>query len=172
MDCMTLAVDFISADEERKLIEFCRTNITARHAGRNSVKRYGSSAPYPAGYVSNSIPAEFQFILERLPHAANHVTVNEYRQGQAIAPHIDSASSGPIIQIVSLGSPAAMRFTRKGEPPINLDLPPRSLCILAGPLRHEWQHAILPVEAYRISLVFRLGTRLGTNPLPRSYLGN
>ncbi|KAH9542174.1 hypothetical protein CY35_14G102600 [Sphagnum magellanicum] len=45
------------------------------------------------------------------PAPINHVLVNEYLPGQGIMPHQDGPLYHPVVAILSLGSPALMRFT-------------------------------------------------------------
>lgn len=44
------------------------------------------------------------------PSPINHVLVNEYLPGQGIMPHQDGPAYFPVVAIISLGSPAVMRF--------------------------------------------------------------
>lgn len=45
------------------------------------------------------------------PSPINHVLVNEYLPGQGIMPHQDGPAYFPVVAIISLGSPAVMRFS-------------------------------------------------------------
>ncbi len=45
---------------------------------------------------------------------ANHVLVNAYLPGEGIMPHEDGPLYHPAVCILSLGSPAILRFWRKG----------------------------------------------------------
>jgi alkylated DNA repair dioxygenase AlkB len=37
----------------------------------------------------------------------------------------------------------------------NLELPPRSLYLLSGEVRHEWEHSIVPMDVTRRSITLR-----------------
>lgn len=137
------------------------------------VQHYGSSyhdsnpAPFPA-FV--------QVIAERLhrhrhfaavPHMA---IINEYLPGQGIGPHIDDSNSGEHIAILSLGSDICMEFRNDGDRH-SLVLQRRSLCLLSGPARWQWQHGIpkrrtdiihgvRQQRSRRISLTFRIANSL------------
>jgi alkylated DNA repair dioxygenase AlkB len=75
----------------------------------------------------------------------------------AIGWHRDAPPFG-IVAGVSLGSACRFRLRRRigdrwGR--ATIDLQPRSLYLLDGPARSEWQHSIPPVETLRYSLTFR-----------------
>src|SRR5205085_2830714 len=83
--------------------------------------------------------------------------VTEYSPGAAIGWHRDRPIFGDVIGI-SLGAPCRFRLRRKlGDrwERASLVLRPRSAYLLRGPVRHEWQHSIPPVEALRYSVTFR-----------------
>lgn len=79
--------------------------------------------------------------FHRLP---DQVIVNEYLPGQGIAAHIDCLPCfGPVVAAVSLGSASTMDFTSPdGGTRVPVRLEAGSLCVMAGPARHEWRHAI------------------------------
>jgi alkylated DNA repair dioxygenase AlkB len=59
---------------------------------------------------------------------------------------------------VSLLAPATMRFRREDEGNwlrISHTLEPRSIYILSGEARTEWEHSIPPLDALRYSITFR-----------------
>lgn len=96
----------------------------------------------------------------------DQVIVNEYLPGQGISKHIDCIPCfGPTIASLSLGSTCEMTLL-KGEEERRTILRPRSLLVLDGEARAEWQHAIPARQAdvvdgertarqTRISLTFR-----------------
>jgi len=75
----------------------------------------------------------------------NQLTVNEYRPGQGIGSHVDTHSAfGDGLISISLNSGAVMEFRRQGGDEKKLvHLPPRSLCLMSGPARYEWEHMIV-----------------------------
>lgn len=102
--------------------------------------------------------------MERL---RENCVINEYIPPQGIAPHKDYGSFGPTIACVSLGSDIVMDFK---HPARNLRvpvfLPVRSLWVISGPARTEWEHGIAPRlndvingerrrRARRVSITFR-----------------
>jgi alkylated DNA repair dioxygenase AlkB len=83
--------------------------------------------------------------------------INEYRAGAGIGWHKDKPEFGIIVG-VSLLAPATMRFRREDEGNwlrISHTLEPRSIYILSGEARTEWEHSIPPLDALRYSITFR-----------------
>jgi alkylated DNA repair dioxygenase AlkB len=83
--------------------------------------------------------------------------VNEYRAGAGIGWHKDKPEFGIIVG-VSLLAPATMRFRRAhGESWIRVSytLKPRSIYILSGEARTDWEHSIQPLNGLRYSITFR-----------------
>ena len=76
--------------------------------------------------------------------AFDQAIINEYEPGQGIAPHVDCEPCfGPVVATLSLGSDVEMQFdhVRTGER-IPVRLEQRSLAVLKGDTRYEWQHSI------------------------------
>ena len=89
--------------------------------------------------------------------AFRQVGVNEYHPGAGIGWHKDKPQFGIIVG-VSLLAPATLRFRRtQGENWIRAShtLQPRSIYILAGEARTDWEHSIPPLNALRYSITFR-----------------
>lgn len=83
--------------------------------------------------------------------------VNEYRPGAGIGWHKDKAQFGVIVG-VSLLAAATMRFRRvqgRGWARVSQTIAPRSIYLLAGEARTEWEHSIPPLGELRYSLTFR-----------------
>jgi alkylated DNA repair dioxygenase AlkB len=83
--------------------------------------------------------------------------VNEYRPGAGIGWHKDKALFGIVVG-VSLLAPATMRFRRaqdRGWARVAQTLVPRSMYVLSGEARTEWEHSIPPLDQLRYSLTFR-----------------
>jgi alkylated DNA repair dioxygenase AlkB len=95
------------------------------------------------------------------PADLQHVLVTEYRPGAAIGWHRDKAVFAEVIG-VSLLSACRFRFRRKqGNAWQRADLitEPRSVYLLAGSSRTEWEHSIPPVERLRYSVTFRRSSK-------------
>jgi alkylated DNA repair dioxygenase AlkB len=86
-----------------------------------------------------------------------HVLVTEYDVGAAIGWHRDKAVFGDVIG-VSLLAPCVFRLRRKVAARwerASLTVEPRSVYLLRGPSRTEWEHSIPAVDALRYSITFR-----------------
>ena len=83
--------------------------------------------------------------------------VAEYRPGTAIGWHRDKAVFGEVIG-VSLCSPCVFRFRRPVGPAwerYSLTAEPRSVYLLSGAARTDWEHSIPAVASLRYSITFR-----------------
>ena len=83
--------------------------------------------------------------------------VNEYRPGAGIGWHKDKALFGIVVG-VSLLAPATMRFRRaqgRGWTRLAQRIAPRSMYVLSGEARTEWEHSIPPLDELRYSITFR-----------------
>jgi alkylated DNA repair dioxygenase AlkB len=91
------------------------------------------------------------------PDALHHVLINEYAPGAPIGWHRDRPQFEDVLG-VSLLSPAPLRFRRKRAERWErrtLTVEPRSVYLLRGPSRTEWEHSIPPAEDLRYSITFR-----------------
>jgi alkylated DNA repair dioxygenase AlkB len=91
------------------------------------------------------------------PEALQHVLVTAYGPGAAIGWHRDKAVFGEVVG-VSLGAPCIFRLRRRvGErwERASVVAEPRSVYLLSGAARTEWEHSIPPVDALRYSITFR-----------------
>jgi len=91
------------------------------------------------------------------PEAIEHALLIRYGEGAGLGWHRDRPVFGDVIGI-SLLSPAPLRFRRKQGAKwqrFTLSAEPRSIYVLRGPSRSEWEHSIPPVETLRYSITFR-----------------
>ena len=92
------------------------------------------------------------------PDMLQHVLITEYAPGAGIGWHSDRPEFGIIIG-VSLVAPCHFRLRRKIAPTkwqrASLIALPRSIYLMQGTARHEWQHSIPPVDNLRYSVTFR-----------------
>lgn len=89
--------------------------------------------------------------------ALRHALVTEYAPGAPIGWHRDRPVFGEVIG-VSLASACRFRFRRKrgsGWEREAVTLEPRSVYLLRGPVRTEWEHSIPPAKELRYSVTFR-----------------
>ena len=112
----------------------------------------------------------------------NQLTVNHYKPGQGIGSDVDTPSAfGDGLMSISLNGGIVVEFRKVGsEPPLKklVYLPPRSLVLMSGPARYEWEHYIVTrrTDTYqgqviprklRVSLTLRTAISLdGREPLP------
>jgi alkylated DNA repair dioxygenase AlkB len=121
---------------------------------------------------ADDLPAELLPVRERAAQFAGlqadelrHVLLTEYPAGAAIGWHKDKHVFGDVIGI-SLLSPCVFRFRRKrgtGWERANVVAQPRSVYLLRGLARDQWEHSIPPVEKPRYSITFR-SFRAGRTP--------
>ena len=88
-----------------------------------------------------------------------HALVSEYRPGTPIGWHRDKPVYGVVVGL-SLAGRGRMRFRPlDSRAPRNamvlLELEPRSIYVMQGPIRWQWQHSMLPTNALRYSITFR-----------------
>lgn len=162
--------NFINNDEERALITAIDDQTWLTDLKRR-VQHYGYKYDYKARAVSNEaylgpLPAWIQPITNKLndqdifESVLDQAIVNEYQPGQGISAHIDCVPCfGGTIASLTLGSGATMQFTnlRTGQRE-EVYLKERSLIVLSGAARYEWQHAI-PARKSDIVSGFKLPRR-------------
>lgn len=94
------------------------------------------------------------------PDALEQVLVAEYSPGTPLGWHRDVPDFKTIVG-VSLGNAAVLRF--RPYPPdavakrhaVQLQVEPRSIYVMAGKSRWDWQHCVAPVKAPRWSITLR-----------------
>ncbi len=94
--------------------------------------------------------------------SVRQVLCTEYEVGVGIGWHRDKPHFKEILGL-SLGSPCKFRFRRRnGErwERHTLEALPRSLYMMDGEARSQWEHSIPPVEARRYSITFRTMKRM------------
>jgi alkylated DNA repair dioxygenase AlkB len=161
---LILIPDFLTESEEQDIVSrIPESKGKKRSSERNSVRRFGSNTPYKNQIESSIIPDYLDRIGQKLVESQlllvkpNSISINEYLPGNAIAPHIDSIESGPIITILSLLSDATMVLNHPRQQEQQILVPKLSILQLKDEIRYSWTHAILPVQHKRYSIVFRNG---------------
>ena len=98
------------------------------------------------------------------PDALKHAHLIEYRPGATIGWHRDRPEFEDVLGL-SLLSPCTFRLRRKvcGKwERHSFTAEPRSVYLLRGPARHEWEHSIPALPTLRYSITFRsMATRRG-----------
>lgn len=146
---------------------------------KRRVQHYGYKYDYKARFIDYSmkigeLPEWVAPLAKKLnqegymPAIPDQLIVNEYKQGQGIASHVDCEPCfGDTIISLSIGSTCIMEFTNKEtKEKIQVFLEPRSLVVLKNDARYLWTHGISGKKAdifkgikherkTRISLTFR-----------------
>jgi alkylated DNA repair dioxygenase AlkB len=134
--------------------------------GKRRVVPFGTRYDYNGGGVKTADPIP-EFLLPLRDRAAafaglsserlQQALVTEYTPGAAIGWHRDRPHYGDVIG-VSLLAPCTFRMRRKrdgGWDRASLGLDPRSIYLMRGPSRDEWEHSIPAMEKLRYSVTFR-----------------
>ena len=170
-DGLRYAPDFLSAVEEAELVrrlsglpfrpfEFHgfvgkRETISFGWSYRFDGSGLGEAAPIPAWLLPlRARAADFAGLAAG---ALEHALLIRYGEGAGLGWHRDRPVFGDVLGI-SLLSPAPLRFRRRiGAKWQRFTLPaaPRSIYLLRGPARTEWEHSLTPVAALRYSITFR-----------------
>ena len=136
------------------------------HLGNRRVVSFGLKYDYSRRSVepASEMPAFLEDLLTRVadfagtdPNAFRQVGVSEYRAGAGIGWHKDKQEFGIIVGVSLLAS-ATMRFRRAngvGWTRVSHIVKPRSIYILDGEARTEWEHSIPPLSDLRYSITFR-----------------
>jgi alkylated DNA repair dioxygenase AlkB len=163
--------EFLSRDEEAELMDEFRSLAFREfefhgYLGKRRVVSFGLHYDFNAGGVHpiGEIPG---FLLPLRETAAafagvaaaelEHVLVAEYPPGAGIGWHRDRPAFKDVIG-VSFSSSCRFRLRRRRGPGwerASLTVEPRSVYLLRGPARTEWQHSIPPGERLRYSVTFR-----------------
>ena len=190
------ADDFLTETEEAGLLAVLTRVAFANFEMRGVVARrrvafYGATYDRPGVGAATDAPPLPDFLLplrERAgrwagiaPDAFVMALINEYRAGAPIGWHRDAPQYG-VVAGISLGSPCRMRFrpyrrlhgsdSAPDRPPRKatheLLLRPRSVYLMTGSSRAQFEHSIPAVSALRYSITFRtvrgqpLAVRLGS----------
>jgi alkylated DNA repair dioxygenase AlkB len=87
-----------------------------------------------------------------------HVLVSEYRPGTPIGWHRDKPQYGIVVGI-SLAGVGRMRWRpyahQDAQHTVSLDLARRSIYVMRGPIRWQWQHSMPPMRELRYSITMR-----------------
>jgi alkylated DNA repair dioxygenase AlkB len=166
-----LAENFLTAVEESALVgrfrsmefhELRMRGVTARRR----VIQYGWKYSFETFRMTEGPPLPDFLVPVRddaaafagLPaEALSEGLLTEYAAGATIGWHRDAPGFDVVVGI-SLLTPARFRF-RRGKTGAwenaEARLAPRSIYVLTGPARTEWEHSIPAVEALRYSITFR-----------------
>jgi alkylated DNA repair dioxygenase AlkB len=178
--------DGIISEETQKILvsELNRLNLQPfefhGYLGNRRVANFGLKYDFTRRSVQKAedIPSFLEVLLVLAADFAGceksafrQVAVNEYQAGAGIGWHKDKPEFRTIVG-VSLLAPALIRFRRpQGDKwsRVSHKLNPRSIYVLAGQSRTDWEHSIPPLGALRYSITFRtLSTTQHIPDLPDS----
>ncbi|MBW3538037.1 alpha-ketoglutarate-dependent dioxygenase AlkB [Candidatus Parcubacteria bacterium] len=163
--------DFISADQERQLLEFIKKLQFHRvvmhgQAAKRVVRHFGVGYNFETRLTTTGepMPGELSWLAERAEELAElkrgqivEALVTRYPVGATIGWHSDAEPFGVVVGI-SLQAPCIMRFQRReaGERYVyERILNPRSAYVLRDEVRQLWQHHIPATKQERYSITFR-----------------
>lgn len=164
-------MDAVSADEERALLADIKALPFQEFdfhgfLGKRRVVSFGWKYDFAAAALREAepIPAFLQAVRDQAAATINRdaasfeqVLVTEYGPGAGIGWHKDKAVFDEVVGL-SLATACTLRLRRRvGEKwqRISTELAPRSIYLLSGAVRSEWEHSIPPVSETRYSLTFR-----------------
>ncbi len=170
-DGFAYRAELVSPDEEAGLLEYFR-KLDFReyefhgYLGKRRVVSFGLHYDTNENTVrrTEDIPGFLLTLRQKAadfarlaPSELQQALVTEYTPGAAIGWHRDRPVYRDVIG-VSFGSSCRFRLRRKrgsGWERASLIVEPRSVYLLRGPARTEWQHSIPPAERLRYSVTFR-----------------
>lgn len=166
--------DFLSPEEEAALLRQIETLPLApmKYQGFTALRRvvsYGGQYDFSAHRLNEAepLPPWLQPLREKAagwlgiaPDRFTQALVAEYRPGTPLGWHRDVPDFEDVVGI-SLLDDAVLRF--RPYPPtepkranvIRLTVAPRSIYLLRGPARWEWQHSVPPTKSLRYSITLR-----------------
>jgi alkylated DNA repair dioxygenase AlkB len=134
--------------------------------GKRLTCSYGSGYDYERGRLTDAppLPEWLLRLRDRLaplagldPLLFEQALLIRYDPGAGIGWHRDRPQFGQVLGL-SLSAPCTLRLRRRTEQGFlrrALELPPRSLYLLSGEVRREWEHSIVPMEQTRRSVTLR-----------------
>jgi alkylated DNA repair dioxygenase AlkB len=164
--------DFVSAAVERELIAQISSLPLqpfqfGPYEGKRRVASFGYRYDYTLRRLQQADPVP-EWLIPMIGQVEDfggaetqvrQVLCTEYDTGVGIGWHRDKPHFDRIFGL-SLGSPCKLRFRRRtGEKwdRFTLDAEPRSIYLMQGAARQEWEHSIPTVEAPRYSITFHHG---------------
>lgn len=170
LEALRYAVEFIPPATERDLIERLAALPLqpfqfGQYQGKRRVASFGFRYDYTLRCLQTAepIPPWLAPLIGRIEWFGGpdtkiaQVLCTEYDTGVGIGWHRDKPYFDRIFGL-SLGSPCMFRFRRPAGDTwerFALDAAPRSVYMMAGATRRDWEHSIPAVEAPRYSITFR-----------------
>lgn len=166
--------DFITKEEEHRLYEeitktVLHTFTFQGYEAKRKVASFGQDWSFEKRALSKGkdIPEAFRPLIEKVaarlslePGAFQELLLTEYPEGSVINWHRD-APPFDLVAGISLLSDATFRLRPQAKEKqgrgsvISFPVQRRSLYVIAGPSRTDWQHSIAPVKQVRYSITLR-----------------
>jgi alkylated DNA repair dioxygenase AlkB len=163
--------DLISPEEEAELVDYLQSLPFAPfnfhgHLANRRVIGFGFRYDYDNRRLVEAadIPDFLLGLREKVATFAYHpaedfvqILINEYRPGAGIGWHRDKPHFEDVAG-VSLLAPCSFRLRRKNGAKWDrktIIIEPRSVYLMTGAARSEWEHSIPPVSAQRYSITLR-----------------
>ena len=164
--------DFLTPEEERLLLAeveaypFHEVRMRGQVA-RRTVIHFGWDYDYEGWKIEPTTPPSTRLreLADRCAHAAGiaaeslqQFLVARYPPGATIGWHRDAPMFGSPVIGISLHAPCTMKFRRKTGETWTIEkqeLAPRSLYLIDGEARTQWQHSIPPIRELRYSISMR-----------------
>ncbi|VWX57732.1 conserved hypothetical protein [Burkholderiales bacterium 8X] len=184
-----LEEDFLSIDQEAELLQLIRElplapmqykDFVARRRGISfgghydfDANRLLPSPALPAGLAPLRAQAAAWFGVA--PDDFVHALVAEYAPGTPLGWHRDVPDFADVVGISLLGV-GRMQFRRYPPRPLRSDplggrltveVAPRSIYVMRGAARWDWQHRVEPTESLRYSITFRTANQARLAPARR-----
>jgi DNA oxidative demethylase len=161
----------ITPEEEIELLNFIESleflpYVMRGQASRRGIVRFGHDYGPVGGdhHTVRPLPPELIRLRSRAAEIAGlsaeefvASVVTHYPPGATIGWHSDMTMFGPVVFGVSLAAPCVFKLRPKAKSKriYKLDLTPRSLYVMEGKVRSDWEHSIPPVKQDRYSITFR-----------------
>jgi alkylated DNA repair dioxygenase AlkB len=170
---------FLSEEEEQGLVRFGETLkfqpfIMRGQPSRRGIFRFGYN--YGTAGGAKDEPAPIPPVLIPVREKATAIAglrsedfqsalFTRYEPGAPIGWHRDLPMFGPVVLGISLLGRCTFKLRHKDNPchVLSLVLEPRSLYVLGGAARSEWEHSIPPAKELRYSITFRSLKRTNRN---------
>jgi alkylated DNA repair dioxygenase AlkB len=168
---LTLVEQVVSASEDADLAARLDAAPLApfqfgQWQGKRLTASYGSGYDFTRQRVAEAPPmpdwlldlrARLAPLVGKRPEEFVQALLIRYDPGAGIGWHRDRPQYGEVIGL-SLTAEATFRLRRRTQGRFerrNVELQPRSLYLLSGEVRREWEHSIAPMDATRRSITFR-----------------
>lgn len=170
--------EFLTQAEEQALVALAQSLRLQEmnykgYTARRRVASYGGSYDFDANRLreAQTLPPSLEPLRDKvaawLGIASGDFTqalVAEYRPGTPLGWHRDVPDFEDVVGVSLLGEATMRLRTYPPRDPKNADvlkllLEPRSIYLLRGPARWEWQHAVSATRALRYSITLRTARR-------------